>query len=246
MLNHPDISKSLSKAEREYIHVRLAADSDATEKEHFSWASVGQPLRDHHWWLYGWGFHTTSLPLYPLSLSLVSLPCQYTTKPLIVSADDYQRDLGIKQESPASPYSSIRVGIRDRTLPCCVASEKTGRRASFIAGSLVICNEFFSGAGIYPACALMLSWPAIDVSGQTKRDIANAMPMSIGNLGAVMGTQLYCSTNGLGSIVGHSMALPYLIASTIIGSILGRKLKWENGKTAGVTKEIKNITAVED
>ena len=95
------------------------------------------------------------------------------------------------------------------TLSVAIASEKTGRRAVFIAGSSAVAaigyiillsntnptarpglsyaGTFFAAAGIYPACALVLSWPAINVSGHTKRAIANAMQISIGNLGAVMG-----------------------------------------------------------
>jgi hypothetical protein len=71
--NYPDTSKFLTKAERTFIHERLAADSDAIRQEQFSWAAVREALRDPSCWLYGLGFHTMSLPLYTLSLFLVSL-----------------------------------------------------------------------------------------------------------------------------------------------------------------------------
>lgn len=69
--NYPTTAKFLNDAERDYIHTRLAADSDATHEEAFSWEGVRSALRDPKCWLYGLGFHTMSLPLYTLSLFLV-------------------------------------------------------------------------------------------------------------------------------------------------------------------------------
>lgn len=71
--NYPDTAKFLTKAERELIKTRLAADSDAMIKEEFTWAAVLEAINDPSCWLYSLGFHTMSLPLYTLSLFLVSL-----------------------------------------------------------------------------------------------------------------------------------------------------------------------------
>lgn len=70
--NYPETAKFLSKSEKEFVHARLAADSDATHHERFAWTAVYGALRDPSCWLYGLGFHTMSLPLYTLSLFLVS------------------------------------------------------------------------------------------------------------------------------------------------------------------------------
>jgi hypothetical protein len=70
--NYPDTSKFLTKSEQSFIHERLHADSDAIREEKFSWAAVREAFRDPSCWLYGLGFHTMSLPLYTLSLFLVS------------------------------------------------------------------------------------------------------------------------------------------------------------------------------
>ena len=149
-----------------------------------------------------------------------------------------------------------------------MASEKLGQRAIFIAGSAAVAaigyiillantdpkskpgisylGTFFAAAGIYPATALVLSWPAINVSGQTKRAIANAMQISIGNLGAVMGTQLYRSNDGPRFVVGHSMALAYLVANIVVVTILGWRLKKENARRASIAEEIKDVGEVKD
>lgn len=69
--NYPDTAKFISPAESRFIHARLAADSDATLDERFTWAGVIEALKDVKCWMYGFGFHTMSLPLYTFSLFLV-------------------------------------------------------------------------------------------------------------------------------------------------------------------------------
>lgn len=71
--NYPDTVSWLSKEERTFVQARLKADSDATNEEKFEWADVVVALRDPKVWLYGACFHTMSLPLYTLSLFLVSV-----------------------------------------------------------------------------------------------------------------------------------------------------------------------------
>lgn len=71
--NYPDTVSWLSKEERTFIQARLKADSDSTNDEKFRWEDVIDALKDPKVWLYGAGFHTMSLPLYTLSLFLVSV-----------------------------------------------------------------------------------------------------------------------------------------------------------------------------
>jgi hypothetical protein len=94
---------------------------------------------------------------------------------------------------------------------------------------------FFAAAGIYPAVALGLSWPAMNVSGQTKRATANGLQITIGNLGAVIGTQLYRNGDQPRYIVGHSVALGYLVANIAVVTILWwylRKINHERDRRA--------------
>jgi MFS family permease len=70
--NYPETARFLSPTEKEAVINRLKNDSDAIQDEKFSWAGVAKALRDPKVYLYGLGFHTMSLPLYTLSLFLVS------------------------------------------------------------------------------------------------------------------------------------------------------------------------------
>jgi len=69
--NYPETAEFLSEKERSFIRSRLAADSDATHDERFTWGNVTKALRDPKCGLYGFGFHAMSLPLYTFSLFLV-------------------------------------------------------------------------------------------------------------------------------------------------------------------------------
>lgn len=250
--NYPDTSKFLTEDERKFIHQRLAADSDSTHDERFNWGAVVEALKDPSCWLYGLGFHTMSLPLYTLSLFL----------PTIISNLGYTA--ATAQLLTVPPYAFAFI----TTASVAILSERLGQRAIFIGGSAIFAvigysillgnsdpvarpgvsyvGVFFAAGGIYPASALVLSWPAINVSGQTKRAIANAMQISIGNLGAVLGTQLYRSTDGPRFIVGHSVALGYLVANAVVVTILAVRLKKENKRREGITEEIKHVGEVAD
>lgn len=154
------------------------------------------------------------------------------------------------------------------TLSVAILSERLNQRAPFIAGSaafaavgyiLLLANKdpvhhpgqslagaIIAAGGIYPATALALSWPAINVSGQTKRAVANAMQISIGNCGAVLGTQLYRANDGPRYIVGHSFALGYLVCNVLVSTVLYFILKKENERREGITAEVKEVGELSD
>lgn len=136
------------------------------------------------------------------------------------------------------------------TIVWAILSERYKRRALFIVTTssvaiigyiILLANKhpkarpgvsyfgtFLAAIGIYPSVALVLCWPAINVSGQTKRATANAMQISIGNLGAVLGTQLYRANMGPRYVLGHSFALGYLCMNIVVVSTLWFILNKEN------------------
>lgn len=230
--NYPSTATFLTEGERQRIYDRLKASNDATRDEAFSWKNVKGALADPKVLLYGLGFHTMSLPLYTLSLFL----------PTIIKALGYTAAQA--QLLTVPPYSVAFV----MTLTVAIASEKTKIRAPFIMGTSALAvigyivlltntkpgvayfGTILAAAGIYPSVAIVLSWPANNVSGQTKRATANALQISIGNLGAVLGTQLYRSTDGPRFFLGHSFALGYLCMNTIVVGTLWAVLRAENAR----------------
>ncbi|GLI78967.1 hypothetical protein PoHVEF18_007289 [Penicillium ochrochloron] len=240
--NYPATAKFLTKEEREFIQFRLKNDNDSTRDETFSWSAVLDAFKDPKVWLYGLGFHSLSLPLYTLSLFL----------PTIIKELGYSAAQA--QLLTVPPYA-IATGL---TVAVAVLSEKTHRRAPFImGGSALACigyiillsqhragvsyvGTIFAAAGIYPAVGTVLSWPANNVSGQTKRCIANALQISIGNLGAVLGTQLYRTETSPRFFLGHGFALGYLVANIIVVAVTWWVLKRANSQKA-VEREQKGL-----
>ncbi|KAL9071060.1 MAG: hypothetical protein Q9157_005593 [Trypethelium eluteriae] len=241
--NYPNEANFLREDERAFIHERLKADSDATNNEGFTWANVGAALKDPKCWLYGLVYHSLSLPLYTLSLFL----------PTIIKSLGYTA--ANAQLLTVPPYALAFI----LTASIAIISERVHIRAPFIISSSLFAaigycillsqtdpthnpgvsylGTFFAAGGIYPAVALSLSWPAMNVSGQTKRATANAMQISIGNLGAVIGTQLYRSEDGPTYVLGHSFALGYLLANCIIVGLLWLILARENRRRDQVESE---------
>ena len=231
--NYPATAKFLKDDERSYIYARLKANNDATRDEKFSWHNVSKALSDPKVLLYGLGFHTMSLPLYTLSLFL----------PTIIKELGYSAAQA--QLLTVPPYAVATI----MTLSVAVASEKTKMRAPFIMGSSSLAaigyiillsvskkpgvsyfGTILAAAGIYPATAIVLSWPANNVSGQTKRATANALQISIGNLGAVLGTQLYRTDSAPRFFVGHGFAFGYLCANVLVVGTLWAVLRAENAR----------------
>ncbi|OAA68715.1 Major facilitator superfamily domain, general substrate transporter [Niveomyces insectorum RCEF 264] len=250
--NYPATAGFLSEDERAYIQNRLAADSDATHDEAFSWHNVSEALGDPKCWLYGLSFHTMSLPLYTYSLFI----------PTIINALGYQA--ADAQLLTIPPYAFAFL----TTIVVAVLSERLKQRALFTIGSalfaavgyiILLSNRdpthrpgvsyvgtFFAAGGIYPATALVLSWSAVNVSGQTKRAVASAMQISIGNLGAVLGTQLYRATDGPRYLVGHGVALAYLLGNVAVSALLYWLLRRENRRRAAITAEVQDVGHLKD
>jgi hypothetical protein len=230
--NYPSTAPFLTEPERAFIQARLKGNSDATSNEPFAWSGVREALSDPKCWLYGTGFHTMSLPLYTLSLFL----------PTIISALGYKAAQA--QLLTVPPYAVATI----LTVIIAVLSERTQRRAPFvlattslaIIGYIILLSApthkpgvsyfgtILAAAGIYPSCAIVLSWPAANVAGQTKRCTATAMTITIGNLGAVLGTQLYRPKTSPRWYLGHSFALGYLVLNLVNTSVLWLVLNKEN------------------
>jgi uncharacterized membrane protein YeaQ/YmgE (transglycosylase-associated protein family) len=156
------------------------------------------------------------------------------------------------------------------TVAVAYTSERFRRRAPFAIGASIVAiigyiilitnthpskkpgvsyvGTFFAAAGIYPATALALAWPASNVSGQTKRAIASAMQISIGNLGAVLGTQLYRPATAPRYLLGHGFALGYLGANVLVTSTIWYVLSQENKRRdeAGVKGGFEDVGEAED
>ena len=191
--DYPAAATFLTPKEKEQVIARLKEDSDAVRDEKFTWGGVIQALKDPKVWLYITCLHTINLPIATLGTFL----------PTIINGLGYTA----AQAQLLSAVPSLAAFIL--TMTTVVFVERIDLRAPFIiAGStlsiigyvvLIVGNRpevSFVGAimaftGTFLAGTLTMCWPAINVSGQTKRATAGGLQLSVGSIGTVMGTQLY-------------------------------------------------------
>lgn len=119
VVNYPDTCPWLTSTERSFILKRLAADSDVTENEGFSWANVTAALSDPKVWLYSFGYHFLSLDLYTIALFLPSI------------IEDLGYSAASAQLLTIPPYGLAAI----LTVIIAWTSERVGRRAPFLIGA---------------------------------------------------------------------------------------------------------------
>lgn len=191
--NYPGAARFLTPKEKEYAVSRLKEDSDAVRDEKFTWGGVVQALEDPKVWLYGLCFHAISVPISALGTFL----------PTIINELGYTP--AQTQLLSIPPYVASFI----LTMAAAVYAERTKLRAPFVIASstlaivgfiiLIVSHRpkvsyggtILAVSGAYCSAAIIAGWPANNVSGQTKRAIASAVQISIGNLGGIVGSQLY-------------------------------------------------------
>ncbi|CAA7261574.1 unnamed protein product [Cyclocybe aegerita] len=202
-------AKFLSPSEKERLFQRLNADSDAALIERFEWVYVRQALTDHLVWAYALLFHGFAFVLYSLSLFL----------PTIIAGLGFQ---SWQAQLMTVPPNSLAAATIWATV---WLSSKVNRRAPFIIASAAVAilgyiillttktaaaqyvGVHFAAAGVYTGNALLLSWPGENVSAQTKRAVAVAMQITIGDIGAIAGVLIYRP-----NLSAHHFRIPHIIA----------------------------------
>lgn len=230
--NYPATARFLTPKEREYVIGRLKDDCDAVRDESFTWDGVFQALKDPKVWLYGLCFHTVGVPISSLGSFL----------PTIINELGYTP--AQTQLLSIPPY----VGSFILTMAVAVFAEKTKLRAPFIiaSSSLAIAGfviliashrpevsyggTILAVSGAYCSAAIVAGWPANNVSGQTKRAVASAVQISVGNLGGIVGSQLYRPKWAPRFLIGNCVALGYLVGNLFLVSLLWYVLKNENAR----------------
>ncbi|KAK0535033.1 hypothetical protein OC834_001680 [Tilletia horrida] len=233
--NYPNKSKRFTEREKEIIRARLSADSDALDEEPFSWSAVASAVKDPFVWGYSLLFHSFAFVLYSISLFIPTLinnlgrwkvwQSQLLTVPpyalaFLVTMSVAHTSFVFRVRGPFIIGSGLLAIVGYIVL---MASPTVGGKYAAL---------FLIVAGVYAANALLLSWPAENISGQTKRAVGLAMQISIGNLGSIVGTQLY--RQPLGSlknhnfVVSHAFAIGYIVAGIIITALLSFFLRREN------------------
>ncbi|KAF4617158.1 hypothetical protein D9613_005941 [Agrocybe pediades] len=226
-------AKFLTESEKTRLFQRLNADSDAALIEKFEWVYVRQALTDHLVWGYAFLFHGYAFVLYSLSLFL----------PTIIAG------LGFKswqaQLMTVPPNTIAALSIWGTVW----VSSRVNKRAPFIIGAAGVAiigyiillatktagaqyvGVLFAAAGVYTGNALLLSWPGENVSAQTKRAVAVAMQITIGDIGAIAGVLIYRPNLSAHRFrVPHIISIGYLLFSVLVALYLWTWMAHANKK----------------
>ncbi|CAD6587384.1 MAG: hypothetical protein CYPHOPRED_003905 [Cyphobasidiales sp. Tagirdzhanova-0007] len=215
-----DRARFLTRLEKVELAAILRKDSDTTDAEPFNWRGVRAALTDPQCWGYAMLFHCHSFSLYSITLF----------SPIIISGLGFATWRLQLMSTP--PYAIAFVMV----MSTAYASYKLQRRAPLIIiadciaiiGYILLISDtragpsyiglFFVISGIYAANALVLSWPAEDISSQTKRATALGMQISVGNMGAITSVMIYRPTPT--SFFEHHYRKPHIITLVyLLGAI---------------------------
>ncbi|KAF8967163.1 major facilitator superfamily domain-containing protein [Flammula alnicola] len=238
-------AKFLTESERKRLLERLNADSDAGLIESFEWVYVRQALTDHLVWGYAFLFHGFSFVLYSLSLFL----------PTIITGLGFASWQAQLMTVPPNSLAALSIW------GTVWLSSRVDRRAPFIIGAAGIAiiglakalaivyftagaqyvGTLFAAAGVYTGNALLLSWPGENVSAQTKRAVAVAMQITIGDIGAVSGVLVYRpSLSGHRFRKPHIIAIGYLVFAILVTVYLSTWMRRENRRRDLVLSQSKD------
>ncbi|KAF5314860.1 hypothetical protein D9619_007081 [Psilocybe cf. subviscida] len=237
----------LTEAEKKRLFERLNADSDAALIESFQWKYVRQALTDHLVWGYALLFHGFAFVLYSLSLFM----------PTIIAGLGFATWKAQLMTVPPNALAAISIWMT------VWISSKVDRRAPFIIGAAAVAilgmyprsnidtsfsyppkpyvGTLFAASGVYTGNALLLSWPGENVSAQTKRAVAVAMQITIGDIGAIAGVLIYRPNLSAHRFrKPHLIAIGYLLFSVLVTIYLATWMGRENARRARIVEETKD------
>ncbi|EIE80286.1 hypothetical protein RO3G_04991 [Rhizopus delemar RA 99-880] len=195
----PENSKFINDREREVVIHRLKKDAGPANQTHFSWKQFRSAFTDYKVYYHALIFLCGCIPLYSLSLFMPSiiegmgfteLNAQAMTAPpyglaciltiLVSMHADKKRERGLHVAVPAA-FSAIGYALL-------IILRERGAVAMYIAA-------FIAAAGVFAQIPPMVTWLTSNIGGHTKRGVASAFLVSVGNIGGAIAGQIYRSND---------------------------------------------------
>ncbi|KAK9241153.1 major facilitator superfamily domain-containing protein [Lipomyces kononenkoae] len=229
--DYPSRSKHLSPRDQTVLKELLIEDNDALHEETSSWKEVGRTFKDFKVYLYMLAWFGQALPLYTVTLFL----------PTIIANLGYKAaDAQLLTVPPYAVATVVSISIA-------LLSERYNSRAVLaVIGYIVLLTDhtvgvqylgtFFVTAGIFPASALICTWVSSNVSGQIKRCVATAFQISAGDIGVIIGCQMYRPNQAPKYPLGHGMGLGFILLSLLTSLLLWYLLVEENRRRDAITR----------
>jgi len=229
--DYPDTAKFLTPAEKQFMHDRLALDSDGCSQE-FKYKFALDAFKDWKVWAFALMFQGALMPLYCFSLFSPTLTANlgYTAaRAQLMSVPPYVLAAGT---TVLAGYYSDKMKKR---APLIIPFSLCGG-LGFI---LLISNQipgvnytglFLAAAGVYPLIPLVVSWGSNCMGGSLKKGVGTAIIVSVGNAGGVMSSFLYPSADKPRYYKGHAVCAAYCFMCAGIAAVMWVYLNRANKK----------------
>ncbi|SAM04889.1 hypothetical protein [Absidia glauca] len=237
----PHRATFINERERAIIIHRLTVDAGPSTETHFSWKQFRAVFTDWKVYMHSLIYICGSTPLYSLSLFLPSiikgmgyteLAAQAMSAPpyaiacfftiIIALHADKKRERGYHIAAPAF------VGMIGYML--LVVLKDRGPSVMFVAAIITT-------TGVFAHIPAMLSWFTNNIGGHTKRGVASAFIISIGNVGGAIGGQVYRSDDAPYYSRGHEICMGLMCGAWVLSLLFKYLLERENKRRENLTPE---------
>ena len=89
---------------------------------------------------------------------------------------------------------------------------------------------FFVTSGVYPNVPQGIAWNGNNIGGSTKRGVGMAMHVAFGNIGGVIASYIYRSTDAPKFTSGHAILIGFQTMSLVLSIFMTLYLRRENSR----------------
>ncbi|KAG2222458.1 hypothetical protein INT45_013371 [Circinella minor] len=240
--DYPAKTSFLNEREREIIVRRIIEDAGPATETHFSWNQVIQAFLDWKVYAYSLSYICGAICVYSLAMFM----------PSIVQGMGYTSRLEAQLMS-APPYVFAWIA----TILNGYSTDKCGERGFHLAGVgfvaslgyvLLITLQDYGSVAVYIAAIItttfafatnppMAGWFSNNFGGDTKRSVAMAFVLTIGNSGGAISGHVYRADDAPHYIRGHTICLALMLCGAMLALLLKYLLYRENKRRDNLTPE---------
>ncbi|KAG0010483.1 hypothetical protein BGZ81_002739, partial [Podila clonocystis] len=245
MPNFPQTAAFLTEEERTLAVQRLQVDSSgsaAAVQAGFSWPQFWMVFKDRQTYIYSIIYMMTAGLVYSMAVVVPSI------------VREFGLNLTLTQLLTAPAWAVTFVC----TIAMAVSSDRHRERGWHFAGPMFVSSLGYvllivtkgqspvvryicltvALTGAFSGAPALLAWFSANIGGQTKRGVATAVIISIGNCGGVVGGQVYRGNDAAqGYVRGHSICAALGVCGGLVALALKYMLVQENKRRDRLTRE---------
>ncbi|KAF9429599.1 hypothetical protein BGZ94_010187 [Podila epigama] len=240
--NFPEEARFLTKDELAMVRHQLNVDAGPATQTEFSWPQVWLAFRDWKIYVHGFAFLLVVTPLHSMAAFAPSILREFKASPLVA-------------ELLTIPIFVIAFLC---TIAMAISSDRFKERGFHFAGPMFVSalgyvylilsrdasvhvryvGLIIATLGTFSSLPAMMAWFSTNIGGHTKRAAGTAIIVLIGNLGGVIGGQIYDEKDAVhGYIRGHTICAIVCLAACLLILMHKTALSRENQRRERLSPE---------